>query len=211
MSPVTNASYVSRDRINYFHHVGHGYPELTVANSKHRLMVSLFQHRKCYVIAKVLDPESNKGIRDIELRCYKRGCALFLSGLFINEDSKKNFVTTVPIDPAHSVVDFPLYPEEGELMEFEFHFIHAISGELLQVTRCVPIDMRFVETLSAEYQELRASRYTHEQYAHQVRQFYWTPEESKSSMLLARTRCTSLKLEPADEEPEFDPFVREEE
>ncbi|ELP5729305.1 hypothetical protein QTV44_002572 [Vibrio vulnificus] len=211
MSSVVNASYESRDRINYFYHVGHGYPELNIATSKHRLMVSLFQHRKCYVFAKVLDADSLIGVRDVELRCYKRGCALFLSCLFINADSKKNFVTTVPIDAAHSVVDFPFYPDEGELMDVEFHFIHAISGELLKVTRCTPIDVRFVETLSAEYQELRSSQYTREQYAHQVQQFYCTPDESKSRMLLSRTRCTSLKLEPVRDEPQFDLFVREEE
>ncbi|WP_390240742.1 hypothetical protein [Vibrio sp. R78045] len=190
---------VSPDKVNYFHYVNHLYPSSAILESKERLFLSLFDYGKCYLVAKIINTDRIDEIDNISIAAYRKSCALFLSiENFYGEESA--FDVIAPVNPKSC--SFPSYPDATEILEFEVHYIDAMSGELLKVIRVTPDDFQFTTALATEHAHLRDDPYTNEHFSNGVAKFFDQNIDNRNLDKILSSPCTVNKREPTSDEPQ---------
>lgn len=201
---MNKPNYVSRDVVNYFHYVGHKYPELNIAQSTSRLFASLFRQKKAYAIVKSTDTPELEHIDGVSIELYRYNSMLFVQINMHVPKHEKPIVTVLPISARKDNLISPNYPSDEEVMQFEVHLInHFRHNELAKVFQFHLSDQAFQQRLVELYQFQKDSNIEDAQITIDLKAFLNIPFRNREQYLEVRSDCVIDKQEPLEFEPEL--------
>ncbi|MEI8659223.1 hypothetical protein [Vibrio sp. Hal054] len=195
---------ISRDKINFFHFIDQVYPSRIITESKSRLLLDMFSGKRNYIVLKVGDVRHLDAIVDIQVSLIKVQSMLFLKTRFLAADETKNFFSTIPVNAKRGASNVT-YPENGQDLDLEFHFLDHFSHEkLAKVLRVTVTDQDFIATLVNHYQAQLESEIDDETFEIDTKLFLCLPEKRHGEYVIAiSTDSVITKALPESNETEF--------
>lgn len=194
--------FVSRERINFFAHIGDVYPTEQIKNSKCRLFMSIFHHPKAFVVLKTGDARQPHNFTKVSAQLFRKDSALMLRLFFHGKTAEESFYSFLPVDAIRDGLVAPKYPAQGESMEMEIHLVEYLNGDVLsKVVRASFDDPKFIQRLCDEYEQQRASETDPEIMLIDKKAILSMSIHSIDKYFLGESSMTTIKDAPDEHEP----------
>ncbi|MCG9579567.1 hypothetical protein L1D14_25500 [Vibrio tubiashii] len=193
--------FITRDKVNFFAHVGEVYPHKSITEHKSRMLMSLFQTNKAYIVLKTADIRQSTDVSAVSAKLYRKDSMLML-GLSFESKNDRSCFSMLPVNAIRDALVSPNYPSKGQPMEIEVHFIEYLNGDKLnKVLRFSIDDDEFTQKLASEYESQRKSAVDAETMAIDTKVLATMPYVLLDKFLLASSTATIIKDTPIENEP----------
>ncbi|USD35522.1 MULTISPECIES: hypothetical protein [Vibrio] len=207
-TPSQPPAYVSRDNVNFYHHIGKPYPTESVCASKSRVLMDLFGCEKSYVVLKSLSSSTAANIESVDATLYRKDSVLALRLRFIDENGASTF-SLLPISATNDATISPRFPALDSNMQIEVHFIdHFDNNRLTRVLRLSVLNEQMTKTLVSEYQAQQRAEIDKDTVMVDMKTLLSTPYKHLPKYEIANSQVQILKSKPVDDEQQFMPHTK---
>ncbi len=207
MNPSNSTSFVTRDAVNFWAHVGKAYPTPSICKSSSRVLMSLFSHARSYISLKIGDVRQLENITEVKASLYRKDTVTALR-LSFNNEAGDPFFSMLPFNASLDSVVSPVFPKNGEPLEIEIHFIDYLNNDILQKVIRIKVDNSvFTDELVKDYSGQLRAEIPKDVIELDAKTLLTTPFHLLDKYFVVDSSATIIKQDREENEPLFNEDV----